>query len=148
MMPVINCKITKSFENNKRNDRKNCSLPYSCLLLPAPKLLLSLFNSMDRTLYQKKKNKKPCTLHPFCLQSQWEWAFEWGAYPPKSVHPPYTPLHPHFFEFNFRIGEQSFAYRRTIVWAGANNRLGVRKRLLPCLPSPVRMASIPCADGF
>jgi hypothetical protein len=42
----------------------------------------------------------------------------------------------------------SDAYSRTIVCVGEHNRLGVRKRLLPCLPTPVRMASIPCADGF
>ena len=37
------------------------------------------------------KSKKPCTLHPFCLQTQWEWAIEWGAHLGKSMHPPYTP---------------------------------------------------------
>ena len=31
------------------------------------------------------------TLHPFCLQTQWEWAIEWGAHLEKSMHPPYTP---------------------------------------------------------
>ena len=49
---------------------------------------ICLFSS---SLYHNLKTKIPCTLHPFCHQAQWEWAFEWGAYPSKGVHPPYTP---------------------------------------------------------
>jgi hypothetical protein len=102
---------------------------------------ICLFSS---SLYHNLKTKIPCT--PFATKPSGNGHLS-GVHTLQKVC---TPLTPHYQkkEFNFRIVEQSFAYRRTIVWVGANNRLGVRKRLLPCLPFPVKTASIPCADGF